>query len=616
MFKFITLALILLFSMHLAEAQDGPKLFKTFCAQCHEAAADSRAPSPEVLKLLTPEHVLNTLEKGAMSKFGAERSRLERIAIAQYVTGKKMSEDGKFTYPPSAFCSSSKSSTAALKGEWLSWGGDLNNSRHQSFSNTHLNAQNISQLKFKWAFGFPGAASASAQPLIYAGRVYVSSWEGDVFSLDAQTGCIHWHLVTEAGVRAAMFISKTGADQATLYIADLAANVYAANAASGELLWKTKIDDHPLARISGAPKQVGELLYIPVSSREESMAGDPKYPCCTFRGSVVALKAQTGQMAWKTYLIDQAAQPKAPSPNGTPQFGPAGVAAWNSPSIDLKRGLLYIGTGNSYTAPNAKLSDSIVALNLSDGALAWSRQLTPNDMWNGSCPDSAKDHSNCSRIDAPDFDFAAPPILISASTFDSKSHSSTDLIIASQKSGVIYALNPDQKGQTVWETRVSPGGTSGGIMFGSAADDQAIYAGLSDATKLGNATDPNSGGGLVALNNTNGQLKWKTPHPACGDKRPCGQVQTAAVTVAADLVFSGSIDGTLRAYSASTGAILWSHETAHPFDTVNGVKANGGSMSDGGVAVSGNMLFTNSGYSHHSGIMPGNVFLAFGLEAQ
>lgn len=606
MFKTMSLAAIFLLAWNIAAAQDGSKLFTTFCAQCHEGSIDSKAPSREVLKLLTPEHVLNTLEKGAMSKIGAERSRLEREAIAQYVTQKKLSEEGKFTYRATAFCANSKTQDEPLQGEWLSWGADLSNSRNQTHSQTSIDEHNIGQLKLKWAFGFPGAASASAQPLVYDGRVYVSSWEGDVYALNASSGCIVWHMEAEAGVRAAMFIDKSSSPDATLFIADLAANVYAVNAKSGQLLWKAQIDDHPLARVSGAPKRAGDLLYIPVSSREESMAGDPKYPCCTFRGSVVALKAQSGELAWKTYLIDESAKPKGSSASGTAHYGPAGVAAWNSPSIDLKRGLLYIGTGNSYTSPVALLSDSIVALDLKSGALAWSRQLTPNDMWNGSCPESAKDHSNCARIDAPDFDFAAPPILIQTPR--------SDLLIASQKSGVIYALNPDQKGQTVWESRVGPGGTSGGIMFGSAFDGQTVYAGLSDATKIGNTHNPNSGGGLVALKAMSGELKWKTPHPPCGDKRPCGQVQTAAVTVSNGLVFSGSIDGTLRAYSSLSGDIVWSYASAHAFDTVNGVKANGGSMSDGGVALAGTMLFTNSGYSHHSGIIPGNVFLAFGLD--
>ena len=599
-----------LLSLPTSWAQDGPKLFNTFCASCHEGNANDKAPGREVLKLLTPEHVLATLEKGAMSKVGAERSRLERVAIAQYVTQKILGPEGQFSYPARAFCTKTASpvmlAAASLSPAWLAWGGDLSNSRYQNAANTLVSDQNVGQLKLKWAFGFPGAASASAQPLVYKERVYVSSWEGDVFALDAKTGCIAWHMEAEAGVRAAMFIAPKDHGDATLYVADLAANVYAVNATNGALLWKKKIDTHPLARVSGSPKLYKDTLYIPVSSREESMAGDPKYPCCTFRGSVVALNAQTGDLGWKTYLIDTPAEPKGVSSNGTPSFGPAGVAVWNSPSIDVKRQVLYIGTGNSYTSPNASRSDSVVALKLASGEIVWSRQVTPNDMWNGSCPETTKDHTNCAKLDAPDFDFAAPPILIS--------NAKSDLLIASQKSGLIYALDPDHEGKTVWEKRVSPGGTSGGIMFGSAVDDTHIYAGLSDAQRVNNVTDPNSGGGLVALSRDTGELQWKTPHPGCGDKRPCGQVQTSSVTSAPGLVFSGAIDGTLRAYSAKTGAILWSYDSAKPFDTVNGVKANGGSMSDGGVAIAGPMVFTNSGYSHHSGIIPGNVFLAFSIE--
>ncbi len=610
------LSCLIVMSLPESWAQDGPKLYNTFCASCHEGNANDKAPGREVLKLLTPEHVLSTLEKGAMSKVGAERSRLERIAIAQYVTQKTLGPEGVFSYPASAFCPKASFKNASARddsagqlarAEWLSWGGDLSNSRHQTATNTALNDLNVQRLKLKWAFGFPGASSASAQPLVYNNRVYVSSWEGDVFALDAQSGCIDWHLEAEAGVRAAMFIDPPkGSGPATIYAGDLAANVYAINAMSGALLWKKKIDTHPLARISGAPKLYKDTLYVPVSSREESMAGDPKYPCCTFRGSVVALKASSGDLVWKTYLIDTPAQPKGPTSNGTPSFGPAGVAVWSSPSIDLQRQMLYIGTGNAYTSPNASRSDSIVAIELASGAIAWSKQLTPNDMWNGSCPESAKDHSNCARLDAPDYDFAAPPILISTA--------GKDMLIASQKSGVIYALDPEQEGRIVWEQRVGPGGTSGGIMFGSAVDDTHIYAALSDAKRVNNALDPNSGGGLVALSRQSGQLQWKTPHPGCGNKRPCGQVQTSAVTSSPGLVFSGAIDGTLRAYSAKTGAIVWSYDTAQSFNTVNGVKANGGSMSDGGVAVAGPMVFTNSGYSHHSGIIPGNVFLAFGID--
>jgi polyvinyl alcohol dehydrogenase (cytochrome) len=596
----------ILFSNSYAYAQDGSKLFNTFCASCHVEDAQSRAPTLNILKQLNPEHVLSALEKGSMVKLGSERSRKERIALAEFVTGKVYDPSSQDLIAANAYCSPINSTppTTSKSLSWDSWGVNNENTRFQNSKDSALNLQNIQKLKLKWSFGFPGAASASTQPVVNGGRVYVGSWEGDVFSLDMSTGCIYWRIEAEAGVRAGLLIDEKSS---TLYFADLAANVYAVDAKSGQIFWKSKVDSHPLARISGGPKLHDGLIYIPVSSREESMAGDPRYPCCRFRGSIVALDQKSGLQSWKTYLIDKPAEPKGKNVSGVATYGPAGVAIWNSPAIDAKRNAMYIGTGNSYTSPNADLSDSIVALDLKSGQIIWSQQFTPNDMWNGSCPDTVTNHSNCANLDAPDFDFSAPPMIVQTRA--------GERIIASQKSGIVYSLNPSQKGHLVWQKKVGVGGTSGGIMFGSAADEHAIYVALSDATRRGNKLDPNSGGGLVALDKSTGQELWRTPHPPCGERKLCSQAQTAAVSVSsAGLIFSGSIDGFLRAYSTKTGEIVWSYDTAKPFTTVNGVKAKGGSISDAGVAIVDAMLFTNSGYSHHSGINPGNVFLAFEIE--
>ncbi len=604
---FLTLTIFLLtFFGPAVHAQEGAKLFNTYCATCHVDDPQSRVPNLSILSQLKPEHVLSALEKGSMIKVGAERSRKERIALAEFVTGKSYDPSQKDLISASAYCSKNNkmsSSQPPLTMNWNSWGVNNENTRFQTHKNTSIELNTVQKLKLKWSFGFPGAASASTQAIINNDRVYVGSWEGDVFSLDAATGCIHWRVEAEAGVRAGLLIDEKSS---TVYFGDLAANVYAVDTKTGHVIWKTKVDSHPLARISGGLKLHDGHVYIPVSSREESMAGDPRYPCCRFQGSVVALQQSTGTQAWKTLLIEDPAQSKGINAAGIQSYGPSGVAVWNSPALDIKRNALYIGTGNSYTSPNARLSDAIVALNLKSGALLWSQQFTPNDMWNGSCPETAQNHINCANLEAPDFDFSAPPMLVQTAQ--------GERLIASQKSGVIYSLDPDKQGALVWQKKVGVGGTSGGIMFGSAADDRAIYAALSDATKIGNKLDPNSGGGLVALEQSTGRELWRTAHPPCGDRKLCSQAQTAAVSVASNLVFSGSIDGHLRAYSAQTGEIVWSFDTAQTFNTVNGVKAKGGSISDAGVAVAGPMLFTNSGYSHHSGINPGNVFLAFEIE--
>jgi polyvinyl alcohol dehydrogenase (cytochrome) len=315
----------------------------------------------------------------------------------------------------------------------------------------------------------------------------------------------------------------------------------------------------------------------------------------------------TGKVVWKTYTVDQAAKPTEKNKVDVQNWGPSGVAVWVAPTIDAKRNALYVGTGNSYSAPVAPLSDSIVAMDLGSGKILWSRQLTPNDTWNGSCPEYVRDPLNCADESAPDYDFAASPILV-------EPEGGKPMLIIGQKSGVLFALDPLNKGATLWEQRVGTGGTSGGIMWGPAADGQQVYAAISDTKRIGRAVDPESGGGLVAVALKNGEIKWKTEHPDCGSRRPCGKAQVAAVSAIEGVVFSGSVDGHLRAYAAKDGEIIWEFNTAREFPTVNGVKAKGGSMSNGGVAIVDGMLFTNSGYSHHSGIMPGNVFLAFELQ--
>jgi polyvinyl alcohol dehydrogenase (cytochrome) len=592
-----------------AWAQDSAALYKTFCSACHESDGESRAPGRDVMKQMSPEQILSALEKGTMVTVGAERSRAERRALAEYLSGKRFGSAPQAAIPRSAFCDAS--ANAPLKNmsgpSWNGWGVTTANTRFQPVSAAGLAASDLPRLKLKWAFGFPGATSASSQPVVFGGRVYISSWEGDVYALDAKTGCIHWTMETEAGVRSAISIGQGPSGNPVAYFGDLAANAYAVDAASGKTLWKTKVDAYPLARVTGSPVLHAGMLYVPVSSREESMAGDPKYSCCRFRGSVVALNAATGEQVWKTFTIAGEARPAQKSSAGVQSWGPSGAAVWAAPTIDARNNALYVGTGNSYSAPAAPMSDAIVALDLASGRILWSRQITPNDTWNGSCPETARDHVNCADQAAPDFDFASSPILVEL-------QGGRRMLIAGQKSGVLFALDPDKNGETIWEQRVGVGGVSGGIMWGSAVDGDNVYAALADSRRIGRATDPNSGGGLAAVDVRSGKLLWKTPHPECGARKPCGKVQAAAVTAIPGIVFSGSVDGNLRAYSAGDGKTLWEFNTAQEFKTVNGVAAKGGSLSNGGAAVVAGMLFTNSGYSHHSGIMPGNVFLAFGVE--
>jgi polyvinyl alcohol dehydrogenase (cytochrome) len=612
----IPLALVIAFSTLPCTlcAQDGAALFQAHCASCHEADVESRAPARDVLRQMTPEQVVQALEKGAMSSQGSERSRSERRALAEYLTGKSLGDTPINPVPKSAFCAAGtgdfrKDATGPF---WNGWGASATNSRFQPAAAAGLSAVDVPRLKLKWAFGFPGASSVGAQPVVYAGRVYTSTWEGDLYSLDAKTGCIHWTIATEGGLRGAVSVgpSMNGAANnggAVAYVGDLAANVYAVDAETGKQIWKTKVDDYPLAVVTGSPTFYEGRLYVPVSSREESRVSDPKYPCCRFRGSVVALDAATGKQVWKTYMVDKPAAPTQKNRAGVELWGPSGVAVWVAPTVDAKRKVIYIGTGNNYSEPSTNMSDSLIALDMGSGKIRWVRQMTVNDIWNGNCRSATRDPAMCPDAEAPDFDFGASPIL---AQLDAR----RDLLIAGNKSGFIFALDPDQNGKTVWQTQVAKGGTQGGILWGPAVDGRNVYAAISDFTRLPGGLDPNAGGGVAAVALSEGERLWTAPASSCENKKPCSPAQAAAVSVIPGVVFSGAVNGVLRAYSTSDGKVLWEYDTARDFKTVNGVDGRGGSIDGAGPAITGGMLFTNSGYSHHSGIMPGNVLLAFSAE--
>jgi len=439
--------------------------------------------------------------------------------------------------------------------------------------------------------------------VIVGGRVYAATAEGDVYAIDAKTGCIHWMLEVEAGIRSAITLDRRAGGELIAYFGDQAGNVYAADASAGKILWKVEVDDHPHAAITAAPQLHDGRLYVPVSSREESQVGDPRYPCCSFRGSVVALDAKSGRRLWKTYTITERPRPTAKNSIGTQLSGPAGGAIWNTPTIDTRRNVLYVGTGNNFAPPATRLSDSLLALDLETGKVRWSHQVTENDIWNGSCRLPNREAAACPDKDAPDFDFTGSALLVDVGN-------GRQLLVVGNKSGVMFGFDPDVSGKIVWQQRLAQGSSSGGIFWGSATDGMNVYAANADFL----ADDPAASGGMSALDLRTGRVIWSVPGAGCANRTPCKPSQAAAVTLIPGAAFSGTMDGRLRAYSTDDGAVLWEYDTSRDFATVNGVKANGGSMSNGGPAIAGGMLFVNSGYSHHGGILPGNVLLAFSAE--
>jgi polyvinyl alcohol dehydrogenase (cytochrome) len=482
---------------------------------------------------------------------------------------------------------------------WNGWGANVANTRSQPADQARLTAADVPKLKLKWAFGIANVSQARSQPAIAGGRMFMASDSGMVYALDPKTGCTYWTFKAQANIRAAISIGSRA-----IYFADTKANAYAVDRETGAQLWVRRVDDHAFAKSTGAPTLYDGRLYVTASGvGEETSATRPDYECCTFRGSVSALDAATGQVIWKAYTIPEAPKPRGKSSTGAQLWGPSGAGVWSAPTIDNKRGLVYVATGNGYSDPQQKTSDAVIAFDLKTGKMKWSSQVTPKDVWVLGCNARPGQPANpsCPEDVGPDFDFAASPILTSLPN-------GRDVIVIPQKSGVGYALDPEKEGEIIWQYRFGPGSPIGGV-WGAAVDQQQAYFSAADY----NTPAP---GGIHAVRLDSGERVWYTPPkqpPLCTGASVCSTAQSAALTVIPGVVFSGSADGGIRAYSTKDGSILWEFDTNRPFETVNGVKANGGSMDGPGPIVVDGVLYVTSGNGGLVG-RSGNVLLAFSVE--
>ena len=467
---------------------DGAEVYKTRCAACHDNST-ARIPARAEIATRTPESIYATLFSGVMMLQAAGLSLDEGRAVARYLTGKDFSAGGEViagrcTVPARAF--------NIAPTDWNGWGVDLDNSRYQP--KPGLSAADVPKPKMKWAFGFPGDRQAYAQPVVAGGRVFVGSPGGTVYSLDAKTGCTYWAYKAGTGVRTAVVIAraKTGG-RYVAYFGDLNANLHAVDAETGSLLWKKKMDNHPAARITGAPAFFEGRLYVPVSSLEEGAATRPQYECCTFRGSVVSVDAATGDQIGKDVHHCGYTEALPEEQGGYADVWPGGSRSLVlADGVDPKRKLVYAATGDSYTDVDDVGDDAIIAFSMETGKVVWKTQALEHDNFIVGCPASP----NCPTSKGPDYDFGSSPILRSLP--DGK-----QVLVAGQKSGVVWGLDPDQKGKVLWHTKVGFGSALGGVEWGSAADLQNAYTAISDRNVRQDAAP-----GLYALNLATGEKVW------------------------------------------------------------------------------------------------------------
>jgi polyvinyl alcohol dehydrogenase (cytochrome) len=581
-----------------AQTTKGAVVFEEHCASCHGNPSSAK-PAPEVLSLwkMTPEAIYAAFGK-------APHTTLTGIAdddwreVAFYL-GRRRVDIAKITdakLMPNQCPGNSPIGDLSAKPLWNGWGNDISNARFQSAKGAGLPADKVSNLKLKWAFGFPGAEEVYGQPTVAGGRVFLGVDTGAVYSIDAETGCVYWAYQADAGVRTAISIGPVkgkGAAKFGVYFGDIRANVYMLDASTGKEIWKVKVEDHPVAKITGAPMLYEDRLYVPVSSQEERSAGwSTVYPCCTFRGSVVALDAANGHTIWKSYPVQEPPKPTTKNSNGVQQYGPNGGAVWSTPTIDAKNHAIYIGTGDAYTKPVSRNTDAIMALDMKTGKVMWSIQDTEQDAWLSGCGGEIKSE-NClppAEI-GPDYDFGASPILRALPN-------GHRILVAGQKSGMVWGHDPDREGTVVWKAQLVKKLALGMITFGGAADDQNAYFGLRT-------------GGVAAVRMDTGEQKWFTPVEP--PKGPGPKGENAALTAIPGAIFSGGWDGMLRAFSTDDGHLLWEYNMVRDYETVNHVPAKGGSMAAAGPTVAGGMLFVGSGYVFGAGT-PGNALLVFAAQ--
>lgn len=329
-----------------SSAASGADVYQKRCASCHDQEG-SRAPSRDALQKLSAARILRTLDFGLMMAVAYPINRAEREAVANYL-GTKAEEA---PLPASAFCSANVAILSGASSDtWAGWSPSASNARYQGAEQAGLTSGQVRHLKLKWTLGFPGDVTAFAAPTVVKGTLFVGSASGAVEAVDAKTGCIHWLFQANGPVRAAILPVESGSTT-SLVFTDLIGWGYALDAKSGHVIWKKRIDDHDAARMTGSSVALNGIAYIPAASWEETRSLNPEYACCTFRGSVTAVRVGDGSVLWKTYTIDRPPQKTGTNSVGAQQWGPSGAPIWSAPTIDTKRGLLYVATGDNYSVP-------------------------------------------------------------------------------------------------------------------------------------------------------------------------------------------------------------------------------------------------------------------------
>jgi polyvinyl alcohol dehydrogenase (cytochrome) len=592
----------------------GEQAYKTYCAACHDNPEATKAPSRETLARMTSGQITNAL-----------------------ITGKMIAQAGPLTSQQISYVSDYLSDAAAVDDSWITamrcpasrrtpkldaqptvqtFGFDIRNTRNLSYAQAGLKPADFANLEVAWVVAFPDVVTMRSQAAVVGDTIIVPAGESKnrVFAFDISDKakpCIQWVYEGTRTIRTSAGYGVRKDGRKVVMVGDMGAYIHMIDAKTGKQIWESHMGLFPQSTSTATPVLVGDKVIAPSSQYEIMMAAQLGYECCKVHGGVVALDAMTGRRVWEGHTMEQA-KPIRDRGDGKMLWGPAGAPVWNSPSIDLKRNRVYVGTGEANSETAHKNTDALMSFDLKDGSIKWAHQATENDVYNVGCGPNGGS-LNCSKNTVyRDVDFGASTILATAT-------GGKEIVVAGQKSGTVWAMDPDT-GAVVWKTHIGTGGANGGIHWGIAVDDTHVYAPISYPGRSipGQDVPADLKPGLYAVNLKDGSIDWKFEvAPDCTPERRkfvpgCARLfgLSGAPTVIGDHIVSGGLDGRIYIVERKTGKLVSQLETARDFDTVNGVKGNGASVDNASIIAANGLLILNSGYGLF-GQGAGNVMIAF-----
>jgi polyvinyl alcohol dehydrogenase (cytochrome) len=592
----------------------GEDVYKQHCAACHDNAEATKAPTRATLARMTSGMITNALMTGKMIPQATGLSSQQVSYVSDYLSEATVADD---SWIEAMRCPTNRR-TPKLDAQPTvqAFGFDIKNRRNLSYQQAGIKPTDLANMEVAWVVGFPGVVTMRSQAAVVGNSIFLPVGENKnrVFAFDISDKakpCIQWVWEGERTIRTSAGYGVRKDGKKVIMVGDMGAYIHMIDATNGKELWGSHMGLFPGSISTATPVLVGDKVIAPSSQYEIMMAAQPNYECCKTHGGVVALDAMTGKRVWEGHTMENA-KPIRDRGDGKMLWGPAGAPVWNSPSIDLKRNRLYVGTGEANSETAHKNTDALMAFDLTDGSIKWAFQATENDVFNVGCGPNGGG-LNCSKTTVfRDVDFGASTILATAP-------GGKEMVVAGQKSGTVWAMDPDN-GSVIWKTHIGTGGPNGGIHWGIAVDDTHVYAPISyPGRSIPDQVVPaDLKPGLYAVNLKDGSIDWKFEvKPDCTDARKkfvprCNSLfgLSGAPTVIGDHIITGGLDGRVYVVERKTGKLVAQWDTAQDFQTVNGVTANGASVDNASIIAVNGLVLVNSGYGLFAQ-GAGNVMIAY-----